>query len=444
MRSRNLENIRIRLLIMLIAALGGIGFLGYLLFTISAANENENRIAALHHTKFPVIEELLRLKRDVANVHESFSAALALENYLLLEDTYTAATNFSDRVGLINELEPATEIFTFGIQESFVDYYESAKSIAHQLIEEPDKSAELVQQMQDVNRKLASLNTLLVSAIQVRKQEYQGLLEQTDMEMKKANNIGVVLGVLLVVGLVALAWWVSVMVVMAVNRSNKLKEIFLATMSHELRTPINGIAGAIKLLKQTELTSEQATLVDACYASEAEIMTTVDDILEFSCMMSGKLNLTNKAFCVRDAVVKTIELFSAQCREKKLDLQLQSDVDDSLYVLGDEKKFVHALRHLISNAVKFSRPGVISVQLFLEQDTNSNSLQIEVCIHDNGPGISQGSMDIVFEPFRQIDGSFSRQHQGVGIGLSICRNLARAMGGMLFFETDKRVDLQPC
>lgn len=418
---------------MLIAVLGGLGFLGYLIFTISAANENERRISDLHSIKFPIIEEMLRLKRDVGNVRESLSSALALEDYFLLEDSYESARNFTFRIGLINELEPETEAFTGSIQNSFEDYYSTAKNIVGILISDPGKSQQYESQLEDINNKLRQLNTQLDSAIQVRKHEYQVLLEKTDSEIKHANKVGMVLGTSLLFGLVALAWAVSVSVVRAVNRSNELKEVFLSTMSHELRTPINGISGAIGLLKQTNLSDEQVRLLDACRTSEVAITTTIDDILGFSSMMSGELQLTERPFVLYDAILHTLDLFTIDCRSKDLQFNIHTDVDEKKWVCGDEQKLTHALRHLVGNAVKFSAKGEIEVQLTLE-DAEDERERIEICIQDTGPGIPKNYIAMAFEPFSQIDGSFSRQHQGVGIGLPICRNIAKAMGGDIYLE----------
>jgi len=426
MRNRNIDTVRIRVLIMLIAVLGGLGFLGFLAFTMFTAHENERRVADLHYIKFPVIEELLRLKRDVSSVHESFSAALAFENYFILEDTYEAARNFSDRVGLINELEPSTEQFTAPIQNSFADYYESAKDVAKILIADPEKSSELAPQLAAINDKLSQVNAQLVSAIQVRKQEYQSILEQTSNDMKRANRIGGLLGGLLLVGLVLLAWAVSARVVYAINRSNQLKEVFLATMSHELRTPINGIAGAISLLEKTPLDDEQSKLVAACHTSEIAITTTVDDILQFSTMISGKFKLAAKPFLVNQAVRSVMDLFAVESQTKGLEMIFQSDVGDDLAVVSDEGKLSHALRHLMSNAVKFSQGSNVTVEL---KQISGHSTRFKILIHDTGPGISERHLKMVFEPFQQIDGSFSRRHQGVGIGLPICKYIAQAMDG---------------
>lgn len=154
-------NLRIRLLIMSIAILGGLGFLGYLLFTVLVANDNEHRISELHKVKFPVLEQITLLKRDVNHVHESFSTALVLENYFLLEETYEATRDFSDRTTAIQALDPTMSEWIPPIQESFDHYYRKAKAIAQILIKQPEKSRELEQAIQEVNQLRLNLNQLI-------------------------------------------------------------------------------------------------------------------------------------------------------------------------------------------------------------------------------------------------------------------------------------------
>lgn len=432
------QNLRIRLLIMSIALLGGLGFLGYLTFNIMVANDNERRISQLHKVKFPVLEEMLRLKRDVKNVHESFSTALVLENYFLLEETYEATRDFSDRLQAIHTLDPTTVRPTQPILQMFNDYYELAKEVAQVLIKHPEKAREYEPRLMEVNQLRQNLNDRIDQVMEQRRGEYEVDLGNTNENIKWANSLGAMLGALLIIGLVILAWAISINVLRAINKSDKLKEIFLATMSHELRTPMNGISGAITLLRETTLTKEQDELLDACRASELSITTSIDDILEFTGMMSGNFKISQQPFSVLSVIKNTITLFENECKAKDLSIVIDNpNITDQVF-LGDQQRIGHALRHLIGNAVKFSHHGVIRVSLDSHlTHVGSSDEFISITIQDTGPGIPESSIETVLKPFRQIDGSFSRQHQGMGIGLPMCNALAKAMRGEMILKNRK-------
>jgi len=436
-------NLRIRLLIMSIAILGGLGFLGYLLFTVLVANDNEHRISELHKVKFPVLEQITLLKRDVNHVHESFSTALVLENYFLLEETYEATRDFSDRTTAIETLDPSMSEWIPPIEQAFDRYYQKAKTIAQILIKQPEKSRELEQAIQEVNQLRLNLNQLIDQTHDEHRKQYEIDLGLTNENIKWANSLGAYLGTMLILGLILLAWAISSTVLTAINKSDKLKEIFLATMSHELRTPMNGISGAITLLKNTELTDEQNKLLDACRVSELSITTSIDDILEFTGMMSGSITISQQPFSVLAVIDNTIKLFENECETKNLSIQVdKQDAPDQIF-LGDQQRLNHVLRHLVGNAVKFSQHGQIEISVSSQLlHGESNRELISISIKDNGPGIPEASLKTVLKPFRQIDGSFSRQHQGMGIGLPMCNAIARAMNGKMILNNLKRGGLE--
>jgi CheY-like chemotaxis protein len=226
-----------------------------------------------------------------------------------------------------------------------------------------------------------------------------------------------------------------VVVLNAINKSDKLKEIFLATMSHELRTPINGISGAISLLKDTKLTDEQHQLLDACRVSELSIATSIDDILEFTGMMSKNIKIAQAPLSVYSIIHHTVDLFKNEYETKGLTIQVEAPTTTEEYFLGDKNRLGHALRHLIGNAVKFSNQGLIYISVEHELvDAINQQEMISISISDEGPGIPESKLKQVLTPFSQIDGSFSRKHQGMGIGVSICNAIAKAMGGELILK----------
>lgn len=419
---------------MLIALIGGVSFFGYVQFNISVANENERRITELQSVKLPALEALLLLKGDVQNVHNAFSAALVFENQFLLEETFEHANTFLTHINDINWVDKTSVPFTNELTQKFDDYYLASRSVANLLIEHPEQSREYEEDILDVNRKRSALVKDIDKVIDIRKKDYINSLAHINREIVLANNIGSILGALLIIGLVLLAWSISITVVRAVNKSNQLKKVFLDTMSHELRTPINGISGALSLLKATSLSDEQMELVEACKSSEQSICSSIDDILEFSGIVSGKIKVAQLPFTIEPLINNTLQLFQNECEFKGIILKatFESEELKSSTLLGDEQRLCHVLRHLVGNAVKFSQNGIIHIHISSVQDKKfRDRKRITFSIQDNGPGIPDDVIKDVFLPFHQIDGSFSRQHQGIGIGIPMCASLAKAMNGKL-------------
>ena len=439
------QNVKIRFYIMLIALIGGISFFGYVQFNVSVANDNERRINELQNVKLPVLETLLLLKRDIEDVHNAFSTALVFENYFLLDETLESANTFLTHINEINAIDPSIQASTDNLKANFNDYYQESKDVANLLIDNPGKSREYESEVIAVNDKRSLLTADIDQLIELRKQDYINSLAYTNREIVSANQFGATVGTLLIFGLIILAWTISITVIQAVNKSNRLKKIFLDTMSHELRTPINGISGAISLLKDTSLNQEQTELVEACKSSEKSISSSIDDILELSAMMSGSINIIKHPFHLKPMIANTVKIFASECQRKGITVNTAYDTTEteSYMVLGDEQRISHALRHIIGNSVKFSHHGKITI--FVSSSTigkNDNERTIKVCVKDEGPGIPKHKLKDVFEPFHQIDGSFSRQHQGIGIGIPMCNSIAKAMKGHLDIRNRVKVGLE--
>ncbi|MFT6153881.1 MAG: signal transduction histidine kinase/CheY-like chemotaxis protein [Bermanella sp.] len=434
------QNVKIRILIMLIAFLGGMSFLSYVVFNSSVANNNEKRIDELQNVKTPVLEMLSLLKRDIERTQQAFTTAIVFENAFLLDEAKESSDSYSRSIYAITSLDKSIQPIANKLQRDFTDYFQASNRMTIQLIEFPDQSRLHEKKIYHLNQ----MRSLLVNEIDLiidnRKQDFISSLAKTHSEIVSANNIGALLGGLLILGLIILSWAVSVTVIKAVNRSNQLKEVFMNTMSHELRTPINGISGALSLLETTQLTEEQVELIDACKISEQSIITSVDDILEFSGMVSGTIKIAQHPLSFYNVIRNTIELFSADMESKGITLSIDYDksFDPQTMILGDEQRLSHGLRHIMGNAVKFSNSGTIKVSISCQTyNKDPERSMITVCVIDEGPGIPQDKLKTVYEPFQQIDGSFSRQHQGIGIGIPMVNSIAKAMDGALDIRNRK-------
>ncbi len=209
----------------------------------------------------------------------------------------------------------------------------------------------------------------------------------------------------------------------------KAKSNFLAVMSHEIRTPMTGVMGMAQILRNTELTTRQMEMVKTLESSGDALLLIIDDILDFSSLESGKVELNHKSFNLHDMIEGLVMLMGVNAREKQLDLILSIDENLPKYVLGDEGRLRQILSNLIKNAIKFTETGYIYVKAFPEVTVNGTVVQFTV--KDTGVGIPDDKIHTIFDKFSQADYSNTRIYGGTGLGLSISKSLAQLMGGTL-------------
>ena len=218
------------------------------------------------------------------------------------------------------------------------------------------------------------------------------------------------------------------------NHANKVKSEFLAVMSHEIRTPLNGVLGFAELLTLSDLGDETNDQVEMLNSSANSLLTLLNEILDFSKLDVGKLELDEQRFELAHLIRSCIEVNKAKAIHKGLELSFDQRGMTSHYYLGDKLRLQQILNNLISNAVKFTLSG--SVRVSVEEKKQGSFTLLTFRISDTGVGIEQGKLADIFTPFTQVDSSVTREFGGSGLGLSICKQLVDLMNGEVDIESE--------
>ncbi|WP_295556700.1 response regulator [uncultured Stenotrophomonas sp.] len=216
--------------------------------------------------------------------------------------------------------------------------------------------------------------------------------------------------------------------------TSRYKSEFLANMSHELRTPLNSSLILAKLLvdnKDGTLTEEQVKYARAILSSNNDLLALINDILDLSRIEAGHVELADEVVVTGSVLQRLRETFEPMARQKGLALQIEADALAPSQLVVDSQRLQQILKNLLANAVKFTEHGKVSLHV---RAGGQGRIRFEVC--DSGIGIAREQLQVIFEAFRQADGSTRRRYGGTGLGLSISRDLAERMGGSIQVDSE--------
>ncbi len=221
----------------------------------------------------------------------------------------------------------------------------------------------------------------------------------------------------------------------AADAASQAKSQFLANMSHEVRTPMNAIIGMTELVLHSPLQPKQAEYLRMVLQSGESLLQVINDVLDFSKVESGKLELERAPMSIRECLGDALKTLALRAHDKELELALDIPADTPDWVLGDCGRLRQVVVNLVGNAIKFTATGEIVVNVRSRKEFGAD-IELQFCVSDTGIGIPESKRAKIFEPFEQADSSTTREYGGTGLGLAIVQRIVELMNGQVWVESE--------
>ena len=221
-----------------------------------------------------------------------------------------------------------------------------------------------------------------------------------------------------------------------INFYSQAKDSFIANISHEIKTPINAILGMVHFLKSTRLSQNQKELVRKIETSSDILLTIISDVLDLSKIKNNSLSLYPSDFSLERVIQNIEDMFSSQLHSKGIQWRTEYDFNKNLCLHLDKTRFVQVLVNLINNACKFTDSGYIKLSVETLSE-NEDTVLLQFCLEDTGIGIAEKDISKLFREFEQLENHLTKQHQGTGLGLYICKNIIESMDGRMWVMSVK-------
>ncbi|WP_324317268.1 ATP-binding protein [Arenimonas sp.] len=317
---------------------------------------------------------------------------------------------------------------------------DALRSGSNREIEEKIREGKGAEVADGIRSVLAQMTAEEERLFKLRAEQRDVLVKQTNATMLIANSLALVAGVL---GFMAIrraqidsenALRNELQAAQA-RRASEEKSAFLANMSHEIRTPMNAIFGFTQLLSESVTAPLERDWVQAIKKSGQLLLSLINDVLDLSKIEAGKLQLSQQPTDLPQLVDETIELFSTQAAGKGIQLDTQIDKDSLVTVVVDAQRLRQVLMNLVSNAVKYTESGRVTVHLTMSPSLDQRFRDLRLTVVDSGVGIAEDELNRIFEPFHQADSPDGKIRQGTGLGLSITRRLVDLMNGCITVDS---------